>query len=97
MLWETGWKGTVDIFIFPCGTEEPEFPEPGETVQNAKGTPGLLGAETGMEQTINSNLDPAGNYAVGKALYEVGAEDDRPHGMEHRIVRVTRIGQFCVS
>ena len=66
---------TVALLVAPRGTEEPEFTEPREAIQNAGGTVEVLSTETGEAETVNSDLDPGDSYAVDKAFSDVSAED----------------------
>lgn len=66
---------TVAILISPRGTEEPEFTEPRKAVENAGGTVETLSIESGEAQTVNSDLDPGGSYAIDNVLSSASADD----------------------
>ena len=65
----------VAVFIAPMGTEEVEFTDPKEAVENAGATVDVVGAETGEVETVNGDINPGGSYEVEKTFSEVSAED----------------------
>jgi protease I len=65
----------VAVFIAPMGTEEVEFTDPKEAVEDAGGTVDVVGAETGEVETVNGDINPGGSYEVEKTFSEVSAED----------------------
>lgn len=66
---------TIAILIAPRGTEEPEFVQPREAVERAGGRVEVISLEDGKAETVNSDLDPGGRYAVDKTFDEASAED----------------------
>ncbi len=66
---------TIAILIAPRGTEEPEFTRPREVVEDAGARVTAVSFEAGEAQTVNSDLDPGGTYAIDKTFDEVSAED----------------------
>ncbi len=66
---------TIAILIAPRGTEEPEFVQPKQAVEDAGGHVVVIGLETGEAKTNNHDLDPGGSYTVDKAIEDVSIED----------------------
>jgi protease I len=65
----------VAVFIAPMGTEEVEFTDPKEAVEDAGGTVDVVGAETGEVETVNGDINPGDSYEAEKTFSEVSAED----------------------
>lgn len=65
----------VAVFIAPRGTEEIEFTEPKEAVEDAGASVDVIGAETGEVRTVNDDLEPGETFEVEKAVSEVSADD----------------------
>ena len=65
----------IAILIAPRGTEEPEFVQPRNAVRDAGGTVTVISIESGSAETVNSDLDEGGSYAVDKVISEVSADD----------------------
>jgi protease I len=65
----------IAILIAPRGTEEPEFVQPREAVEQAGASVTVVGLETGEAETVNHDLDPGGRYRVDRTFGEVSADD----------------------
>ncbi|WP_313394757.1 type 1 glutamine amidotransferase domain-containing protein [Sphingobium yanoikuyae] len=65
----------IAILIAPRGTEEPEFVQPRQAVEQAGGTVTVIGLEAGEAKTNNGDLDPGGSYTVDKTVAEVSADE----------------------
>lgn len=65
----------VAILIAPRGTEEPEFVQPREALENAGAKITVVGLEAGEARTVNGDLEPGGQYPVDKTFAEVSADD----------------------
>ncbi|RBI59692.1 protease [halophilic archaeon] len=65
----------IAIFIAPRGTEQVEFTEPKQAVEDAGANVDVLGAETGGVQAVNNDLDPGDTFKVEKTFSEVSADD----------------------
>lgn len=68
-------KKTIAILIAPRGTEEPEFTEPKQALEQAGATVVVVGLKAGEAETVNGDLDPGGKYRVDKTVSEVSAEE----------------------
>ncbi|QLG61243.1 type 1 glutamine amidotransferase domain-containing protein [Halorarum salinum] len=66
---------TVGLFLAPRGTEEVEFTEPKEAVEEAGADVDVLGSETGEVETVESDLDPAGTHEVERAFSDVSPDE----------------------
>lgn len=66
---------TVAIFLAQRGTEEVEFTEPKEAVENAGADVEVLGTETGEVQTVNNDLEPGDSYEIEKTFSEISPDD----------------------
>lgn len=66
---------TIAILIAPRGTEEPEFVQPKQAVEDAGGRAVVIGLKAGEAQTNNNDLDPGGSYAVDKTIAEASVDD----------------------
>ena len=65
----------IAILIAPRGTEEPEFVQPKQAVEDAGGTVTVVSFESGEAQTVNNDLDAGGTYAIDATFDEVSASD----------------------
>lgn len=65
----------VAVFIAPRGTEEIEFTEPKEAVEDAGANVDVVGAGTGEVQTVNNDIEPGDTFEVEKTFSEVSADD----------------------
>ncbi|MDQ3459305.1 MAG: type 1 glutamine amidotransferase [Deinococcota bacterium] len=65
----------VAILIAPAGTEQVEFTEPKEAVENAGAGVTVVGAQRGEVQTVNHDLEPGETFTVEKAFSEVSPDD----------------------
>lgn len=65
----------VAIFIAPRGTEEVEFTEPKDAVEDAGANVDVVGAETGEVQTVNNDLEEGGSYEVERTFSEASADE----------------------
>jgi len=65
----------IAILIAPRGTEEPEFVEPRDAVAKAGASVTVIGLEAGEAETVNSDLDPGGRYAVDATIESTSASD----------------------
>ncbi|HET7479398.1 MAG TPA: type 1 glutamine amidotransferase domain-containing protein [Rubrobacteraceae bacterium] len=65
----------VAILLAPVGTEQVEFVQPKQAVEDAGGEVDVVGIETGEVQTMNSDVNPGDTFAVEKTFSEVSAED----------------------
>ncbi|WP_254546045.1 type 1 glutamine amidotransferase domain-containing protein [Halomarina pelagica] len=68
-------EAKVAVFLAPRGTEEVEFTEPRQVVEDAGATVDVVGAETGEVQTVNDDLEPGGTYEVESTFSAVSPED----------------------
>jgi protease I len=66
---------SIAILIAPRGTEEPEFAEPKEAVEQAGASVTVISLESGEAKTNNNDLDPGGSYVIDKTFDQVSAED----------------------
>ena len=65
----------IAILIAPRGTEEPEFVQPRQAVEDAGGTVTVLSFESGTARTVNNDLDEGGSYPIDKTFADVSADD----------------------
>lgn len=66
---------TVAVFLAPRGTEEVEFTEPKQAVEDAGASVDVVGSETSEVQTVNNDLDPGDTFEVERTFTEVSATD----------------------
>ncbi|WP_266075768.1 type 1 glutamine amidotransferase domain-containing protein [Haladaptatus caseinilyticus] len=66
---------TVAIFIAQRGTEQVEFTEPKEAVEDAGGTVDVIGAETGEVRTVNNDLEPGDSFQVERTFSEISSDE----------------------
>ena len=65
----------IAILIAPRGTEEPEFAQPKQKLEDAGATVTVISTESGDAQTVNNDLDAGGSYAIDATFNEVSASD----------------------
>lgn len=65
----------VAILLAPVGTEQVEFTEPKQAVEDAGADVDVVGIQTGEAQTMNGDVNPGESFTVEKAFSEVSAED----------------------
>jgi protease I len=66
---------TVALLVAPRGTEEAEFTDPRQAVEDAGGRVDVIGSDAGEAETVNRDLDPGSSYAVDKTFAVAHAED----------------------
>jgi len=66
---------SIAILIAPRGTEEPEFVQPKQAVEQAGATVTVISLEAGEAKTNNRDLDSGGSYTVDKTFDEVSADE----------------------
>ena len=65
----------VAIFLAQRGTEEVEFTEPKDAVEDAGASVDVVGTETGEVQTVNNDLEPGDSYEIEKSFSEISSDD----------------------
>ncbi|APX96210.1 type 1 glutamine amidotransferase domain-containing protein [Natronorubrum daqingense] len=65
----------VAIFLAQEGTEEVEFTEPKQAVEDAGATVDVVGHETGEGQTVTNDLEESDAYEIETTFEDVSAED----------------------
>ncbi|RLQ87449.1 type 1 glutamine amidotransferase domain-containing protein [Notoacmeibacter ruber] len=65
----------IAVLIAPRGTEEPEFVQPRQAVEAEGAEVTVISLESGTAKTVNSDLDPGGEYKIDKTFDEVSADD----------------------
>ena len=65
----------VAILIAPVGSEEVEFTQPKEALENAGASVDVISFESGQAQTMNSDVDKGKKCPVDKVVTDVSAED----------------------
>lgn len=65
----------IALLIAPRGTEEPEFAEPKQKLEDAGATVIVVSMESGDAQTVNSDLDPGGTYSVDATFSDVKPDE----------------------
>lgn len=65
----------VAVFLAPRGTEEVEFTEPKQAVEDAGASVDVVGSETGEAQAVNNDLEPGDTFEVEKTFSEVSSND----------------------
>jgi protease I len=65
----------VAILLAPVGTEQVEFVQPKQAVEEAGATVDVVGIEAGEAQTMNSDVNPGETFNVEKAFSDVSADD----------------------
>jgi protease I len=66
---------TVAIFLARRGTEEVEFTEPKQAVEENGASVDVISSETGEVQTVNNDLDPGETFEAEKTFSEVSSDD----------------------
>ncbi len=65
----------VAILLAPVGTEQAEFTEPKNAVEEAGAEVDVVGIEAGEAQTMNSDVNPGESFTVEKTFSGVSAGD----------------------
>lgn len=65
----------VAILLAPVGSEQVEFVQPKQAVEEAGADVDVVGLQTGEAQTMNSDVNPGETFTVEKAVSEVSAGD----------------------
>jgi protease I len=65
----------IALVIAPQGTEQVEFEQPKQAVEEAGGHVEVVGAEAGEATTVNHDLDPGATFKVDRAFADVSAAD----------------------
>ncbi len=65
----------VAILLAPKGTEEVEFTQPRQAVENAGASVDVIGIETGEVQTLVDDIDHGEKLTVEKTFSDVSADD----------------------
>ncbi len=66
---------SIAILVAPRGTEEPEFTQPKQALEDAGATLTVVSTKPGQAQTVNDDLDDGGSYPIDKTVSEVSAGD----------------------
>ena len=65
----------IAILIAPVGSEQVEFVQPKQAVEDAGASVDVIGLQTGEAQTMNSDINPGETFQVEKAVSDVFVED----------------------
>jgi protease I len=65
----------VAILLAPVGSEQVEFVQPKQAVEEAGADVDVIGLQTGEAQTMNSDVEPGDTFTVEKAVSDVSAGD----------------------
>jgi protease I len=65
----------VALLLAPVGTEQVEFTQPKQAVEDAGAEVDVVGIQTGDAQTMNSDVNPGETFTVEKTFSEVSVED----------------------
>ena len=65
----------IAILLAPVGTEQVEFEQPKQAVEDAGATVDVVGLQTGDAQTMNSDVNPGETFTVEKTFSEVSADE----------------------
>ena len=65
----------IAILIAPVGSEQAEFVQPRQAVEEAGADVDVIGLQTGEAQTMNSDVNPGETFEVEKAVSDVSADD----------------------
>ncbi|GFE76647.1 type 1 glutamine amidotransferase domain-containing protein [Novosphingobium sp. TCA1] len=65
---------SIALLIAPRGTEEREFVEPRQALEQAGANVTVISLETGPAHTNNNDLDPGNSYAVDEIFANVSAD-----------------------
>ena len=66
---------TVAILLAPQGTEQIEFEQPKQAVEEAGGSVQVVGIEAGNAQAVNNDLEPGAELTVEKSFSDVSEND----------------------
>ena len=65
----------IAILLAPVGSEQAEFEQPKQAVEDAGATVDVVGLQTGDAQTVNSDVNPGDTFTVEKTFSEVSADE----------------------
>ena len=65
----------IAILLAPAGSEQAEFVQPKQAVEDAGATVDVVGLQTGDAQTMNSDVNPGDTFTVEKTFSEVSADE----------------------
>ncbi|CAN5248854.1 type 1 glutamine amidotransferase domain-containing protein [soil metagenome] len=65
----------IAILIAPVGSEQTEFVQPRQAVEEAGASVDVIGLQTGEAQTMNSDINPGETFEVEKAVADVSSDD----------------------
>jgi protease I len=65
----------IVILLAPVGSEQAEFEQPKQAVEDAGATVDVVGIQTGDAQTMNSDVNPGDTFTVEKTFSEVSADE----------------------
>ena len=65
----------IAILIAPVGTEQVEFVQPKQAVEDAGATVEVIGLQAGDAETMNGDVNPGETFTVEKAVSAVSAGD----------------------
>jgi protease I len=65
----------IAIVLAPVGTEQAEFEQPKQAVEDAGATVDVVGLQAGDAQTMNSDVNPGDTFTVEKTFSEVSADE----------------------
>ncbi len=65
----------VAILIAPVGTEQVEFVQPRQAVEDEGATVEVVGLQTGEAQTMNSDVNPGETFQVEKTVSDVSPDE----------------------
>jgi protease I len=65
----------IAIVLAPVGTEQAEFEQPKQAVEDAGATVDVVGLQVGDAQTMNSDVNPGDTFTVEKTFSEVSADE----------------------
>ena len=65
----------IAILLAPVGSEQAEYEQPKQAVEDAGATVDVVGLQTGDAQTMNSDVNPGDTFTVEKTFSEVSADD----------------------
>jgi protease I len=65
----------IAIILAPVGTEQAEFEQPKQAVEDAGATVDVVGLQVGDAQTMNSDVNPGDTFTVEKTFSEVSADE----------------------
>ncbi len=65
----------VAVLLAPVGTEQVEFVQPKQAVEEAGASVDVIGLQAGEAQTMNSDVNPGETFQVEKVFSDVSADD----------------------